>query len=378
MTTSVTVAPHPRLGARSRFVPGWLFSPRADVSMLAFPALLAAAAVIVSYSVGRPLDASDAYAVWVAHFVLGNSNHVVLTFLLLGARPDLLFATKRQAPTVVVGSIATFALSFAAFVFTYRYLRVWGDFLTAIVLVFATHHTLSQAKGIWSLYNLRGKGLGIAPPAEPERRAQRLFVPLGLLLISVRLLFVPKGPRAEFPILQAIPQMEAVLPWSVTLLLVAAWLVFTGALFRALLSAPGPLSYPKLIYLGTHAGIVALTLAFPAVGAVFSAGVHGLEYYLLSARMLRPTAAEPEARIGDAQVWPALVATMLPVVAVGLLNAPFTPRLGLSAYASLFPVARFALNGVVLAHYFADAFIYRFRIPEVRRVALTRLGFETP
>jgi hypothetical protein len=30
-----------------------------------------------------------------------------------------------------------------------------------------------------------------------------------------------------------------------------------------------------------------------------------------------------------------------------------------------------------MAHYFADAFIYRFRIPEVRRVALTRLGFST-
>ena len=34
-----------------------------------------------------------------------------------------------------------------------------------------------------------------------------------------------------------------------------------------------------------------------------------------------------------------------------------------------------ALNGVVMAHYFADAFIYRFRIPEVRTVALRRLGF---
>jgi hypothetical protein len=37
--------------------------------------------------------------------------------------------------------------------------------------------------------------------------------------------------------------------------------------------------------------------------------------------------------------------------------------------------ARLALNGVVLAHYFADAFIYRFKIPEVRKVALRRLGF---
>jgi hypothetical protein len=30
---------------------------------------------------------------------------------------------------------------------------------------------------------------------------------------------------------------------------------------------------------------------------------------------------------------------------------------------------------VVLAHYFADALIYRFRIPSIRRVMLRRLGF---
>ena len=31
--------------------------------------------------------------------------------------------------------------------------------------------------------------------------------------------------------------------------------------------------------------------------------------------------------------------------------------------------------GVVLAHYFSDAFIYRFRIPSIRKVMLRRLGF---
>jgi hypothetical protein len=360
----------------TRFRAGWLFSARADLGMLALPALVTAAAALVSVRVGRPFDAGDAWAVWIAHFVLGNSNHVVLTFLLLGARPDLLFATRRQAPTVVLGSIATFAVSVAVFVACYRLLYVWTDFLLAIVMVFAVHHTLSQVKGLWSLYNLRGKALGVAPPAEPERQVQRLFVPLGLLLITVRILFVPKNAIAAFPFIQAIPQMEAVLPFAVTYLLLGVWVLYAAALFRAVLSSPGPQSYPKLLYLGTHAAIVALTVAFPAIGTTFSAGVHGLEYYLLSARMLRPTAAEPGARLGAALVWPAILAAMSPILLIGLVNAPFTPLLGLGAYASLFPIARFVLNGVVLAHYFADAFIYRFRIPEVRRVALARLGFD--
>jgi hypothetical protein len=246
----------------------------------------------------------------------------------------------------------------------------------AVVMVFAVHHTLSQVKGIWSLYNLRGKALGVPPPGEPERRAQRLFVPLGLLLVTVRILFVPKSARAEFPFIQAIPQMPAVLPFAATYLLLAAWLVFVAVLLRALLAGPGPRIHPKLFYVGTHAAIVSLTVAWPAIGTTFSAGVHGLEYCLLSARMLRPTAAEPQARLGAALVWPALLAAMSPILVVGLVNAPFTPRLGLGAYASIFPFARFVLNGVVLAHYFADAFIYRFRIPEVRLVALRRLGFE--
>jgi hypothetical protein len=274
---------------RSR--PGWLFSPRADLGMLALPALVTALAVAWSIRVGRPFDAADAWAVWVAHFVLGNSNHVILTFFLLGARPDLLFATRRQAPVVIVGSLATFAVSVAAFVVCHRYFYVWSDFLMAIAMLFAVHHTLSQAKGLWSLYNLRGKALGVPPPGEPERRVQRLFVPLGLLLVAVRILFVPKSARAEFPFIQAIPQMPAVLPFAATYLLLAAWFVFVAILFRALLSAPGPRLHAKLGYVGTHAGIVALTVAWPAIGTTFSAGVHGLEYYLLSAQMLRPTAA---------------------------------------------------------------------------------------
>jgi hypothetical protein len=362
----------------SRYRPGWLFSPGADLSILGVPAAVTLAAMGIAVAGGRSLSGADAYAVWISQFILGNSTHVILTFLLLATRRDMLHATRGQARIVVAGSIVTFAVALAAFLATHSWLYLWADFALAIALLFATHHALSQVKGLWSLYNLRGKSFGVPPPSDAERRAQRLFVPLALLLVMIRYLFVPKAPDASFPFIQAIPGMEAVLPFPVTAGLLAVWFVFAGTLLHALLSGSGPKSYPKLVYLGTHSLGVTAMLVSPAWGAVFTSGVHGLEYYFLSARMLRPTAGEKGVRLGARLVWPAVVVAPLPLFAVGVVNAPFTAFLGLSAYAAAFPVARLVLNAVVMAHYFADAFIYRFRIPEVRRVALTRLGFEVP
>jgi hypothetical protein len=70
-----------------------------------------------------------------------------------------------------------------------------------------------------------------------------------------------------------------------------------------------------------------------------------------------------------------MILAMLPLLVVGLGNAPFSAALGLGAFAPAFAIGRVALNAVVMAHYCADALIYRFRIPEVRHVALARLGF---
>jgi hypothetical protein len=65
---------------------------------------------------------------------------------------------------------------------------------------------------------------------------------------------------------------------------------------------------------------------------------------------------------------------MAPLALIGVVNAPFTYLFGLTPLAPAFVTGRIVLNAVVMAHYFADALIYRFRIPEVRRVALHRLG----
>ena len=82
----------------------------------------------------------------------------------------------------------------------------------------------------------------------------------------------------------------------------------------------------------------------------------------------------------ETAVYPLLVASqtipkvaIAPLLVVGMTTAPFSPRPG-----RLATLAMFAMNAVVLAHYFADAFTYRFRIPSVRKNALARLGFGPP
>jgi hypothetical protein len=242
------------------------------------------------------------------------------------------------------------------------------------VLVFATHHTLSQAKGIWSLYGMRAAKAGCAPMSERERRMMRAFVPIALVLILIRWFFVPKGPDRLYPFIQPIPGERAILPYAFTWALVAAWLI-VAALVMTAVARPRPRSIPKVIYVGTHMLGVALMIGAPGWGAIFTAGIHGLEYYFLCGRMIAP-AHQGERRPTRAWVWPAMVLTMLPLVAIGVVNAPFTSLLVPDArWVPTFQTLRYLLNAIVMAHYFADAFIYRFRIPEVRRVALMRLGF---
>jgi hypothetical protein len=362
-----------------RFTAAWLFSRRTDLLILGVPAVATLIAAIVGLSRGGDALGERAYAAWVAQFIFGNTTHVILTYLLLGARRDMLHATSGQARTVVVGSIVTFAVTFGMLWLTGRTFPVWSEFGVAIVAIFATHHTVSQAKGLWSLHNLRGKAAGLPPPGARERGAQQAFVPLALALVMIRALFVPKSRGAMFPFIQAVPGLEAVLPFAVTYALLAVWLAFAvyalSTLTRSALPPDPRVSGPKLLYVGTHMAGVALTILAPPWGVIFTSGIHGLEYYAITARMLRPTAAEPEARLSRALVVPAMAGIMLPIFVVGVGAAPFAAVLGLGGYASLFGALRIGVNGVVVAHYFADAFIYRFRIPEVRRVALERLGF---
>jgi hypothetical protein len=68
-----------------------------------------------------------------------------------------------------------------------------------------------------------------------------------------------------------------------------------------------------------------------------------------------------------------MLAAMSPIFVAAAIYNPWVPL-------NVGPSARLwggvLVTAVTLAHYYADAFIYRFRIPGVRKVALARLGLE--
>jgi hypothetical protein len=359
-------------GSHLRF--GWLFSWRADLGMLLVPALVTAASFALAMHAGdftaKPPQA--VYGGWIAAYVLGNTSHVLLTYLLLGARRDVLHATARQARTVIVGSLLVFAASLVITRLT-RDDPFTYPFWLAVTMVFATHHTLAQVKGFWALYGLRGGQIGLPPPLPRERELQQLFVPLGVLFIAVKWTLVGRDPGPDVtPYTNVNPGDPALLPFWVTYALVAAWLAYAGVVFRSLL-APSALNLAKLVYLGTQFGVVLLSIMAPVWGVMLSAGIHGLEYYLLTRKMLAPTPDEASSRLTAALCWPAIVAAMAPILVVGALQNPWLPIDLVSPGVRTWSIA--VVNGVVLAHYCADAFIYRFRIPGVRKVAMARLGF---
>jgi hypothetical protein len=249
----------------------------------------------------------------------------------------------------------------------------------ALVTVFGVQHWLAQARGIWSLYNLRAGRLGVPAPPPSERELQGNWVALGLGLTSTAWLFAPSGPERTFSLLQPIPLLEAPLPYESVYAMAGIWVAYSFHVIRTLAStaAPTRVVLPKLLHITGHTGAVTLAIVTPMWGGVVWGSIHGLEYLFLSTRMMQPREGDLEPGTPPAGVWPLALAAMVPLFFVGLTQSPFAIALTLR---SLGPVDDWspllhAVNSLVVAHYFADAWIYRFRIPEVRRVALHRLGF---
>ncbi len=364
--------------ASSRWRRVWLFHPLLDLGVLVVPIVLTLAAWAIG--AGQTTTVSRAYAGWLAQFVLGDTTHVILTFLLLGTRREVLHATRGQARTVIVGSLVTMALTAAMLWSLKTRLPAFEGFGIAAVLVFAQHHALAQVKGFWSLYNLRGMQAGVKP-GDGERSVMQNFAAIALLFSLVRVLFVTRTPGSSTPFISALPGEPALLDYWVSYPMLAAWLAYAAWVMRALLGAEtrNPV---KIAYVSIHLSIVALTMLTPGWGAVLRSGVHGLEYFAISSRMLWPRDdGERSGWLRGALVVPAMMTVMAPIFVVGLLVSPMTSGWTGASLAKWFGVdghmgiVVIVVNAVVMAHYFADAFIYRFRIPEVRRVALARLGF---
>jgi hypothetical protein len=204
-------------------------------------------------------------------------------------------------------------------------------------------------------------GLGSTPKF--ERSLQQLFVPLALVLILVRWFFVHE------PFIAVVPDNPHLLPSWTTYLFTVAWLAYSVTLATTLVKARA--SLPKLLYLSLHLSGVMLAIASPGWGALLLGSIHGLEYYMICARMLHPEAAD---RGTAANVRP-MVLTMLPLFVVGVVNAPFVVLAVSAPNLYHFDTARILVNCIVMAHYFADACIYKFRVPAIRNAALPKLGF---
>jgi hypothetical protein len=351
-----------------------LFSAWADSAMLAIPVVVTALAFALARYRGEGVD-SDIHSslVWSAGFVLGNTSHVLLTFFLLATRRDMLHARPRQATTVTVGSTVVFALTALLMWLTRRDVSFRQLFVVSTA-VFAVHHTVSQAKGFWALYSLRGAGAGIPAPSERERALQKNFVPLALLVVAIKWTLVGQASRAlSAPYLNVNPGSPALLPFAFTWALLGAWLIYVALLLRALLSYER-LNGAKLVYVGTQCAVVALEVLAPGWGITIGGGIHGLEYYLLTRRMLAPTPREQEkgSRLNAGLCVPAMIAAMSPILVVGALTNPWVPLWPFGKAAAAW--ANNLVMASVLAHYYADAFIYRLRTPSVRAVVLGRLG----
>jgi hypothetical protein len=362
-----------RAGARERRLRyESLFSPWADSGMLALPVLVTAFAFSIALRRGEN-DSGSVHSslIWASGYVLGNSSHVLLTFFLLGARRDMLHATRGQASIVTLGSSLVFAMA-ALFMWLTRHDVTSRLLLTTSAGVFAIHHTVSQAKGFWALYSLRGARAGLPVPSARERDLQQLFVSIALALTAIKWTLVGQTPsNVSGPYMNVNPGYPAVLPYALTYVLLGAWLVYVALLMRALLSYER-LNGAKIIYVGTQCSVITLELVAPGWGITIGAGIHGLEYYLITRRMLAPTPRERGSKLTASLCVPAMVAAMSPIIAVGALTNPWVSLWPLGTAATAW--AENLVVACVLAHYYADAFIYRLRIPSVRGVVLGRLG----
>jgi hypothetical protein len=356
-----------------------------DVSLLLVPGLMTLLAVWMASVTGEGLNGySWAIGRWTSQYVLFNGTHVILTFLLVGARRELLHTTPTQARLLLGGSAGVFALCLGLLGYAEEKAPQLNLLLAASLHMLAAHHVLSQTKGLWALHGMKARVAGVPSLSDAERQLQRVFVPLALVLMMVRTLAVPltDAPRS-FPLVNVGQAENGALPYATTWVLLAVWAVFAGRLVMALRGASGT-SGPRRLYLLGHATVVAVYLVWPAWGVMLHAGIHGLEYFFLTGRMLEPTAKEPESRLSGGAVWVAMLAVMLPFILVGLAQSPFVPLMDTATGGAathfllrqepLWSHGVTVMNAVVLAHYFADAFLYRFRIPKVREVTLARLG----
>ncbi len=379
--TPATTAPEQAEPGGLRFSGLWLLSPRADLAVVALPFLVMFAGIAWSSASGQAAHGpANRLAIWTAQNILGNATHVILTFLVFAVRPDTLKAIPEQPRQVLTG-IPLMALGVLGLFLLHQYDKTAQLYVTAVIFnVFGLHHVLSQSKGWWALHHLKGRHAGLPAPPKREYQLQRTMVPINLSLILLRVLFVP-----ETRALGDTPYVDvgqgALLPYGALGLLLLVWLGYWGLTFRTLFREEA-VSGPKVLYLFAVSAGVGMILVSPMWGNIILPGMHGLEYYLLSSRMLEQRQGDTR-RFPKTLIWPSMVLAMAPLFAIGLLSALYgevaSGTLATNVVSTLtqsvwWRLAVSAALTCVLSHYWADALIYRFRVPQIRSVMLNRIG----
>lgn len=357
----------------------WLFSPRADAAILTLPLLLMLGAA-VSVSLGLvEFPRANGLAIWTAQNILGNGTHVILTFVLFAVHRDVLHAEPKQPRHILWGCIAMLGVGLIFFLGYYANRDAHLYAIGVLFNVLGLHHTLSQHRGFWSLHGLRAFQSGLGHASTKERPLQQMYVPLMLSLVLVRLFFVAESTEAG-----ATPYIDvgqgSLLPHGALAVILLVWLGYFALLFRAVFAVPVA-SGPKVLYLCAVAFGTGLVLVAPAWGNVVLPGMHGVEYYMISAKMMEPREGDPPNQLKRAWIWPVMVLSMLPLLGLGVVTHIVQgiergTIVGINHF--LLHASTCLGSAIVLAHYFADAFIYRFRIPSIRNVMLRRLGFVAP
>ena len=363
----------PLEAAPDRSRPLWLLGPSRDLLIVLLPLTLVALS-FAAETLGPPRAHAEAngLAMWVAVNVLGNGTHVILTFLLFLLRPETMRSTPSLRGQVYAGVVLMSLVSFGFLLLHWWEPQASISARAAVFGIFGTHHTLSQNKGWWGLHLMRERAAGRTPDAT-EGRLLRLLVPIHLSLILVRYFLVPADagdPSAFIDVGQSM-----LLPFASLLLLLLIWLAYWIAAMRV---AGRTGTGPKRLYLSAVAFATLLALLTPTWAVVFFAAMHGLEYYFLSERMLEQRDGDPR-RVDKRWIWPLMVLSMAPLAAIGAISLlkkepGFAEHLAAFTSGGLWQFLVTASTACVLAHYWADALIYRFRIPEVRAVMLKRIS----
>ena len=159
MNVELTAAPSP-----ARVTP-WVLSPGRELAVIVVPFLLALCAYVLQ---AHGASGAQRLAYWTAQNVLGNGPHVMLTFLLLFYRRDVLHADPSQGKKIALGG-ALMLLVGAGLFWAWTWSPSANLALGAVIFnVFGLHHTLSQAKGFWSLHQLKERKAGIGAPGRLE------------------------------------------------------------------------------------------------------------------------------------------------------------------------------------------------------------------